>query len=371
MNTSQHVCCILFGDIRFDSRSSKFLQTLMSAGYGTTAIMVPELSDAPYPPGIGIESIRIPLSLPTKLRLLILYWKALPVALRSHATIFLASELYSLPAAWCASVLTGARLVYDSRELYSAIAALHKRPITQRFWTWCERIFARRAGSIITVNESLARFLGEIYTRHSIHIVRNIPFRQDVGDRTRIRKRLNISDEKKIVLYQGGLQDGRGIGILLSLAPHFPDAAFVFLGNGPLRQTIEESSRRFPNIRLLDAVPMDELITYTAGADLGWCMIENFGLSYYYSLPNKLFEYIMAGVPVIGSAFPEIRKIIDTYDIGTAVDPDDRPALADSLRRFLTDDGVIVRYRENCRRASELLTWQNESGSLLKAFSIK
>jgi glycosyltransferase involved in cell wall biosynthesis len=371
MDTSRHVCCILFGDIRFDSRSSKFLQTLTSAGYRTTAIMVPDVSDAPYPPGINIHLIRISGSLPTKLRFLFFYCTALAVAVRTRATTFLASELYSLPAAWCASVFTGATLVYDSRELYSAIAALHKRPFTQRFWTLCERVCARRAVSIVTVNPSLAKFLRETFTRHTIHIVRNIPFHQDITDRTRLRKHLNISDEKKIVLYQGGLQNGRGIGIALSLAQHFPDTEFVFLGSGPLRQTIEESSRRFPTIRLIEAVPMQELITYTAGADLGWCVIENFGLSYYYSLPNKLFEYIMAGIPVIGSAFPEIQNIIDTHHIGITIDPENISALAESLRQMLTDKNAIAHYRENCRRASESLTWQNETGSLLKAFSLE
>jgi len=98
-------------------------------------------------------------------------------------------------------------------------------------------------------------------------------------------------------------------------------------------------------------------------------VIENLGLSYYYSLPNKLFEYIMAGVPIVGSAFPEIQKIIETYDIGMTVNPDDRTATIDCLRRMLSDDTSTARYRTNCRRASESLTWQSETGSLLEAFS--
>ncbi len=331
--------------------------------------MIPEPSAASYPTGLAIHPAHVVRTLPTKIRFLIFYWKALFIALRVHATIFLASDLYSLPTAWFASILTGAKLVYDSRELYSAIAALHKRPLTQRFWTWCEHIFSPQADSIITVNNSLAQFLRENHPKQRVYVVRNIPHRQIVNDRSLLRRRLNIPPGEKIVLYQGGLQKGRGIGILLSIAPTFPDAAFVFLGSGVLRHSIEEASRQSPNVHLLDAVPMSELITYTAGADIGWCIIENHGLSYYYSLPNKLFEYIMAGIPVVGSAFPEIKKNIDLYDVGITVDPLDTNGLIDSLRMLLTDDGLNARYAGNCRIAAEVLTWQNESGFLLEAFS--
>ncbi len=370
MKTPHHVCCTLFDDIRFDSRSSKFLQTLVSHGYTATVIMVPNSSDALYPPGLTIQPVPVASTLPTKLRLLIFYWKAMFLALRSHATIFFASELYSLPISWLFSVLTGAKLVYDSRELYSTIAALHRRPVTQRFWTLCERIFSQRAASIITVNESLARFLRETYPRQKIHVVRNVPFQQKVSDRSLLRKSLNIPAEKKVVLYQGGFLEGRGIDILLSIAPQFPDAAFVFLGSGILQQSLKEASRQSTNIHLLDAVPTNELIAYTAGADIGWCLIENYGLSYYYSLPNKLFEYIMAGVPVFGSAFPEIKKIINTYNVGITVDPEERAGLIESLRQLLIDETSIARYRDNCRKAAEVLTWENESGFLLEAFSL-
>lgn len=369
MNVPPHVCCILFGDIRFDSRSSKILQTLSSNGYRTTVVMIPESSDSPYPSGLTIRPVHVAHTLPVKIRFLIFYTKAFINALRARARVILAHELYSLPIAWAVSVFIGGRLVFDSRELYSAIAALRRRPMTQRFWTWCERFFSRRASSIITVNESLARIIRERYPRQRVYAVRNIPCHQTVDDRTRLRRRLNIPEPKKIVLYQGGLQEGRGIGILLSLAPKFPETSFVFLGSGILRRTIEQVSGQFPNVHLLDAVPMTELISYTAGADIGWCMIENFGLSYYNSLPNKLFEYIMAGVPVIGSAFPEIQKIITAYDIGITADPADTAGLAEKLKRLLTDTEAARRYRAHCRTASEELTWQNESGILLKAFS--
>jgi glycosyltransferase involved in cell wall biosynthesis len=369
MKAPHRVCCILFGDIRFDSRSSKFLQTLASRGYDTSAVIVPESSYASYPSGIIIRPVTVSRTTPTKIRLLIFYWKALIIALRSRASIILAAELYSLPAAWLASVLTGAKLVYDSRELYSAIAALQKRRFTQRFWAWCERFFGRRASSIITVNETLAKILKETFPRQRVHVVRNIPFKQKVSDQSRLRTRLNISTDKKIVLYQGGLQEGRGIGILLSIAPKFHDTEFVFLGSGILGQSIEAASRISPNIHLIDAVPMTDLIGYTAGADIGWCMIENYGISYYNSLPNKLFEYIMAEVPVIGSAFPEIKKIIDTYDVGITADPADTAGITDSLHMLLTQDKIIKQYRDNCRAAAEILTWQKESEFLLEAFS--
>jgi len=115
-------------------------------------------------------------------------------------------------------------------------------------------------------------------------------------------------------------------------------------------------------------VPLEELPLYTASADVGLCLIENLGYSYYLSLPNKLFQYIMAGVPVLASDFPEIGRIVRETGVGLPVDPSDPEDVADKARRLLEDGGLRRRCSENARRAAEVYNWEVEKVKLYEIY---
>jgi glycosyltransferase involved in cell wall biosynthesis len=110
----------------------------------------------------------------------------------------------------------------------------------------------------------------------------------------------------------------------------------------------------------MGTIAQEELINYTAGGDLGICLIENISVSYYHALPNKLFEYINAGLPVISSNLPQMKKIVDNYDTGIVVDDLSAESIASSIKKLIHEKGLREKYSLNCLKASKDLNWQNE-----------
>jgi len=173
-----------------------------------------------------------------------------------------------------------------------------------------------------------------------------------------------------IILSQGGVQRGRGVDIALRAIREIEHAALVFLGDGPLREHILRSAEH-PDCRgrvhVVRAVPAKQLLAWTCSADIGLCLVENLGRSYYLSLPNKLFEYIAAGIPVVGSDFPEIGRVLHDTEAGIAVSPDDFEAVVRTLRMMLYDRELREKFRKNCLMAAPKLQWSTEENLLLSS----
>jgi len=288
---------------------------------------------------------------------------------RNGANCYFASDLYSLPLAFLASRITGAKLVYDSRELYSRIAALRDRQLTQAFWSFIEQRIIPFADAVLTVNDSLAEIIADRYRIAKPVALMNCPRRRVNQKTDLLRRLLKIPRTSRILLYQGGLQVGRGLFIALSAIVKLPECVLVFLGSGKLRDEIDrriEKEKLQSRVFILDAVPASELLNYTASADVGLCLIENLGPSYYHSLPNKLFEYIAAGVPVIASNFPEISRVLRTHHVGLCVDPENEAEVVDAIARVLSDNVLRETLVSNCLRTAEQYTWEKEEVKLLQ-----
>ncbi|MDX9757875.1 MAG: glycosyltransferase [Bacteroidota bacterium] len=283
------------------------------------------------------------------------------VSRRLAADTCVAADLYSLPGAARGCRGRNARLIYDARELYSAIAALQGRGLMQRFWTTVERRVAARADIVLTVNASIAAILRHRF--RDVRVVRNVPDFSAPAPSQRLRETIGCSSDRRILLSQGGLQRGRGALPLVELMPDLPDCELVFLGDGPLRDDILAAAAIngvSDRVHLIPAVPSSDLPHWTASADLGLCMIENLGRSYYLSLPNKLFEYLACGVPVVGSDFPEIGAVLRETGAGIAVDPTDRQLVLRAIRTLLDDPTRYARARESAQTASFHYHWSQE-----------
>jgi glycosyltransferase involved in cell wall biosynthesis len=290
------------------------------------------------------------------------------IADASGASLLLASDLYSLPLAAKAARKRSTPLLYDSRELYSAIAALTGRPLTQWYWRIIERRYAPRSSAILTVNDTIARRLGQSFPHTPVVVLHNYPSWQ-AGPRTdTLRRRLGIPDGRVILLSQGGLQAGRGALLLVDALPLLDNHHLVFLGSGPLADAIArraEERRVTDRVDILTDVLSDELGGYTASADIGCCVIENLGASYHASLPNKLFEYIAAGIPVVASDFPEIARIVDAEQVGVTLDPSDPRHVADAVRRLSPQGELYRSCSDRCRTSRAKFQWEGEGERLL------
>jgi glycosyltransferase involved in cell wall biosynthesis len=374
-----HICFTFLGDIQYDSRLYKCAKSLLEKGFRVSAVTIGEkgrqTSTDPSGerldlPGINLKRVSLPQVASGKRRFLSFYLKSFWPTLRTNANCYFASDLYSLPVAHLAAKLRHAKLAYDSREFYSSIAALHHRRGTQRFWSYVERKIIPRTDAVFTVNDSLAESISNRYSIEKPTTLLNCPPRQSVQKSDRLRTILSIPHGVRILLYQGGLQSGRGIQIMLSAIKKVPSAILVLMGSGNLAGEILEIIKREKldqKVFLLDAVPVTGLLSYTSSADVGLCLIENLGASYYYSLPNKLFEYVSAGVPVVASNFPEIASFVESNRVGLVVEPDKEDEVVRAIERLLTNaeehEGIV----KNCLEAANRYTWENESLKLVRA----
>ncbi|MFZ1729941.1 MAG: glycosyltransferase [Bacteroidota bacterium] len=373
MSQRLHICFTFVGDVTRDSRLRRFASACADAAE-VTVIQLTELweGNEGNEGNTGNEGKFNLISFPMKGSLrqkLPKFWRLASKSARHlGADLLIASDLYSLPAAARAAKALHRPLMYDARELYTSVAALQGRPLMQRFWSWTERRYAKRAALVFTVNESIAEILRQRYP--DVRVIRNLPDFPIPTASDKLREVCAIPADRRILLSQGGLQQGRGAYILLEALMELPDCHLVFLGDGALRDEIKASAQIngiADRVTILPAVPSTELPVYTASADLGMCLIENLGQSYFFSLPNKLFEYIASGVPVIGSDFPEIGAVLRETGAGIAIDPTNLKLVCKAIRTLLDDSDRYTRTRAACLAATEEYHWEKERRVLLQA----
>ncbi len=249
----------------------------------------------------------------------------------------------------------GAKVVYDSHELFenqsmisrSAAARARRR----------QRSAAPRLDGFITVNESIARTLRDRYPALPEPVViRNatpLPV-EPVLDDGRLRDAAGVPSHERILLYQGGFADRRGLEALVRAAPLLPAGwTLVMMGWGSfenrLRAVAAEVDPAGKRIRFIPPAPREELASWTAGGDLGVIPYENTCLNHWFCSPNKLWEYPVAGVPILASPFPELRGIIEPHGIGRLIDDPPSPrGIADAVAAITPED--LASMKANCRR---------------------
>ena len=358
-----HICFTFIGDITRDSRCSRMMATC-AKDWDVTLISLHDADTRFAHSGAEVLQSAYGLGRSLRRRLAGFWREGISMGDRLEADIYIASDLYSLPLAARLAARHGSMLMYDSRELYSDIAALQGRGLAQRFWNLVEGRYARRAEVILTVNASISEILRTRYPATPVHVLRNLPLRQ-AGERDSsvLRKALDLGADRRILLSQGGLQPGRGAWQYLRIVERLENAVLVFLGDGPLRPELEAAVQLRElsgKVRFAGAVPWDVLPDFTAGADVGLCMIENLGRSYHLSLPNKVFEYIAAQVPVLVSDFPELSRVVHDYAVGLTADPSSDDDVLAAVGTLLDDEALRSDLRDACGVAAGTLNWEKE-----------
>ena len=230
-------------------------------------------------------------------------------------------SLETMAAGYVLKKIYGARIVYAPHELETESNSLSgfRKTMSQ----WIESFFIRFADQVIVVNQSILDWYQKRYNLEQLSFVRNIP---DIAQTTpperpvHLKSKIGLNDSSLLFIYQGALTHGRGIEVLLNAFERVAaDRHIVFLGYGEMASLIKEAAKNYPNIHYHPAVPPSELSYYTKGADIGISLIEATCLSYYLSLPNKLFEYLYAGLPVIVSDFPEMKRLVDSENLGWCI----------------------------------------------------
>jgi glycosyltransferase involved in cell wall biosynthesis len=360
-------CFIFFGDLRYDARLQNLIHTL-SARYARLALVQVCAHDDHFQfERCDVFSAKINPNLRGTRKFLASYLALLPKALSIQAEFYCAEDVFSLPIAAMMARLNRARLFYDSRELYFAIGALSNKKTKQHFWSLLEEFFISDC-TVFTTGDLDSAILKSRYNISLPKTIYNFPRRFTV-ERTRfIHDLLHLSPDTIVLIYQGMMGEGRGIFKMLDALAELPEHfALVMLGDGVLLETTRtEIQRRNLSKRAfaLGAVPYDSLLKYTASADIGLALIEPISKSYELALPNKLFEYVLCETPPITSNLPAMQAIIERYDVGIATALD----TASIVESILKLSNALALYRQKCRSAREVLTWESQSEKVLSLF---
>jgi glycosyltransferase involved in cell wall biosynthesis len=284
-------------------------------------------------------------------------------------------DIAPLPIGMRLKKILDCRLIYDSHELWSNVNGRADNPlILNGLRDIYEKSVVRKTDRVITVSNSIADQLYKICNlRRKVDVVKNVPYYREVGQRHEyFRECFNIKTEEKILLYQGIIAKGRGVEELIQAA-HFLDSKnkIVILGDGELKQNLQRQVLEQDlegTVFFHDAVSYKDLLDFTTSADLGISLIQKVSLSDYYSLPNKLFEYMQAELPIICSNFPDMHKLVIEYGIGESTDPKDPEELAKKANYLLAKKVKYEIYRENCILAKRELCWETEGERLLELY---
>ncbi|MCF8372627.1 MAG: glycosyltransferase [Bacteroidales bacterium] len=350
-------------DLVTDQRVHKVAMSLTKAGYSIT-LVGRKLAQSP------------PVSQPYSTHRMILLFKNGPLfyaeynirlfflLLFSKADIFLSNDLDSLPANFLASRIKNKPIVYDSHELFTEVPELIDRPTIQRIWLEIEKAILPRINYSYTVCQSLADYYQQKYGL-LMRVVRNIPNCKGQVQPEPDSKRENV------VLYQGSVNVGRGVDLVIKAMKFLEGVEFWVIGSGDVEnemKALAHSEGVADKVKFFGRIPFADLRQYTRQAMVGISLEENRGLNYYYALPNKLFDYIHAGVPILGSDLPEISRIIDSYQVGIVAKSREPEYIAREIRMMLSDQEMRSRWDDNLKEAAHGLCWENEEKELMALF---
>lgn len=276
-------------------------------------------------------------------------------------SILVANDLDTLLANFWISKLQKKPLVYDSHEIFTEIPELMDRPFVKKFWSRIENTIVPKLKHMIVVSESIATFYHKKYGV-SPKVIRNLPLASELS----IGKWPFNDNDKKVILYQGAINIGRGLELMIDTIPLLEDYIFVIAGSGDIIEQLKErvSEKKLSHqVFFLGRISPVELKRLTPLADIGVSLEEDMGLNYRYALPNKLFDYIQAEIPVIVSNLPEMSRIVTEYKVGKVLNNRTPEKLADLI--LSTDKKSYV---NSLQEAKKELQWSTEREKLIPIF---
>jgi len=283
----------------------------------------------------------------------------------SKSELLYANDLDTLPANYLVARLKKVPLIYDSHELFCDVPELLKTPLKRKIWQRVESYIVPKLKFCITVNESIAGIFTRKYGVPFLS-VRNIPSKPQTL-KSKSKTELGLSEFTYVLILQGaGLNMDRGAEELIQSMQFIENTVLLIIGSGDKWDEMKALSHSLlldKKIRFIPKLPRMELLEYTSMADLGLSLDKNTNPNYYYSLPNKVFDYIHCGVPVLASRLPEIEAILTQYGVGTFIDTHEPRHIAEKINQLLGSKELET-YRVNTSKAKEVLSWEFEKQKL-------
>lgn len=358
-------------DFATDYRVEKMRQTLTSLGYDVTLLGRSHPTDR-RTPSDKVDYMRHffwhgPLfyaELNLRLFLRLLFGKSWD--------LIVSIDLDTLAGCQAAARIRRTRLMWDSHELFPEVPEIAGKPMVKRVW-WAIQNFCvprlRQTDIAVTVCKSIADIFLEKYGREFL-VVRNAPLASRLSEVQKVGR--DTSERPFTILYQGAVNVGRGVEEMISALPLLPDCRFVVVGDGDVMDKAKALATKMDvkdRVEFIGRVPFRDLAPFMAKADVGLVLLRNISLNYQFALPNRVFDFIQAGLPIIGSRLPEIESIVEKQQdrdgtllpVGLCIDTMDADALAEAISGIISDPMRTTLWRKNMARLAPRLTWEQEA----------
>lgn len=304
------------------------------------------------------------------------FLRSIPYLLQTPAHIYHAYNELSLPACCLVAWLRRKPVIFEAYELLLSDPAVKRWPLLRALAIRVLRWMLSDGVVIITPSPGAIQPLRELYQVPDIVVLRNVPVYRTVAKTDRLQMHLGLPSGTRIALYQGIFQGNRRLDILVRAARFLEQGnVIVLMGQdlegtrGALENLIAEEGVS-DKIKLLPPVPYEELLDWTASAELGLILFSpDYSLNIRYCLPNKFFEYLMAGLPVLSSSLDILQEIISTHDVGQVVSSLAPEDVGTAINALLADRAALARMSQNALRvAQEEFNWDKEKLALIDLY---
>lgn len=364
----KRITVLVSNDLEFDQRVRKVCTTLTSMGFEIHMLGRLMPGSRPFESPFHYHRIRLPFSKGA------LFYASLNIALFFHllfkkTDIILANDLDTLLPAFLIGKLRSKEIVYDSHEYFTEAEGLTGRESVKRVWEKIEKWIFPKLKRVYTVNESIAGFYREKY-KVDVKVVKNVPALMPTAVISDTSE-LNLPDNKKIIILQGAYIDpDRGAAEAVMAMKWVENALLLIIGSGRemerLKSIVKEEQLE-SKVWILGKLPFAELKKYTSMASLGLSLDKPVHLNYKYSLPNKIFDYIHAGIPVLISRLPELERLMKQHEVGMFIDSHEPKHVAQRISEALLSERR-TEWKENLRLSALENNWQNEEKTIVEIY---
>jgi len=276
----------------------------------------------------------------------------------SRFDVLWSNDLDTLPANFLISKIKSKKIIFDSHEYFTEVPELIGRPTVKKLWKTIERWILPKLQYVFTVSPSIANLYKNEYGIEAL-LLRNLP---KISGKVNIKHNIKI-EGKHIVIYQGAINLNRGIEFMVKAMKYIDNAVLYLAGKGDLSGKISNLIKQLnlkDKVIMLGEISLEELKSYTVQADIGLSLEEDKGLNYRYALPNKLFDYIHANIPVLVSNLPEMKNIVEKYQVGEVIEKYDEKHIAEKIKSMLSNSEKMNFWKQNTEKAARQLNWDKE-----------
>ena len=285
--------------------------------------------------------------------------------------ILLANDLDILLPNFLASKILRKKLVYDSHELFTEIPELTNRPRVKSIWKFIEKNIFPKLKNVYTVNKTIAEIYKDKY-KVDVKVIRNIASKYTLKE-IDVNFSKKIKGEKKMLILQGsGINIDRGVEEAVEMMQYIENTILYIIGGGDVFNKLKKLVDKLKlndKVFIEDKIPYDQLMKYTQIADFGLSLDKGTNLNYEYALPNKVFDYIQAQIPLIVSNRKVVADLVNTNKIGLVLENYDPQEMASQVHSVLINTDLIRKFKKNLKEAAKEYTWEKESIRLKEIYS--